>query len=114
MKVAITGATGFIGRALCAELMRRGHQVSAVTRDPQRARKVLPGVVAIDWSGSQPLVLPPVEAVVNLAGETVAGRWTSEKKRRIHDSRIEGPRRLVDAISRAEQEPAALVIASAV
>src|SRR5687768_2505808 len=106
MKVAITGATGFIGRALCAELVRRGHQVIALTRDPERARATLPAVEAIDWSGGQPAVLPPVEAVVNLAGETVAGRWTEEKKQRIRDSRVEGTRRLVEGISRAEQEPA--------
>jgi uncharacterized protein (TIGR01777 family) len=114
MKVAITGATGFIGRALCRELAQRGHQIVALTRDLQRARSVLPGAEAIEWSGSQAAVLPPVEAVVNLAGETVAGRWTPEKKQRIRDSRVEGTRRLVEAICRAEQEPAALVSASAV
>jgi uncharacterized protein (TIGR01777 family) len=114
MRVAITGATGFIGRALCAELARRGHQVIALTRDSERARATLPGVEALDWSGEQPAVLPPVEAVVNLAGESVAGRWTAEQKQRIRDSRVEGTRRLVEAINRAEQEPAALVSASAV
>jgi uncharacterized protein (TIGR01777 family) len=113
MRVAVTGATGFIGGALCAELARRGHSAVALTRDPRRARAVLPGVDAVAWSDDH-LSLPAVDAVVHLAGESVAGRWTTEKKRRIRDSRVGGTRRLVEAIRRVETKPSVLVSVSAV
>jgi uncharacterized protein len=113
VKIAVTGATGFIGRSLCAELARRGHQVVALSRDPARARELLPAAEAVAWGGeSQPL--PPVDALVNLAGEPIAGRWTDEKKRRIRESRVAGTRRLVAAIRSTEPRPAVLVSVSAV
>jgi uncharacterized protein len=113
MRVAMTGATGFIGRELCAALLRDGHQVVALTREPQRAQAVLPGAEVAAW-GDAPAALPAVDAVVNLAGESVAGRWSEAKKRRMRDSRIAGTRRLVAAIEAAAARPAVLVSASAV
>jgi uncharacterized protein (TIGR01777 family) len=58
--------------------------------------------------------LPNVHAIVHLAGESVAGLWTKKKKKRIAESRIEGTRRLVEAIERADPRPSVLVSASAV
>jgi uncharacterized protein len=113
MRVAVTGATGFIGTALCAELARRGHSAVALTRDPRRAQVALPGVDIVAWN-EHSTSLPGVDAVVNLAGESVAGRWTAEKKRRIRDSRIDGTRRLVEAIHRADLRPSVLVSVSGV
>jgi uncharacterized protein (TIGR01777 family) len=113
MRVAVTGATGFVGRALCTELSRGGHRVLALTRDPKRAHALLPGVEAIAWDAAD-TGLPTVDAVVNLAGESVAGRWSDAKKRKIRESRVSGTRRLVEAIARAEQRPAAFVSTSAV
>jgi uncharacterized protein (TIGR01777 family) len=114
MKIAVTGATGFIGRSLCAELVRRGHQVVALTGDPERARTVLPAAEAVHWSKGEPRPLPSVDAVVNLAGEPVAGRWTPEKKRRLRESRVDGTRRLVAAIRAMDPRPSVLVSVSAV
>src|SRR5690242_4289344 len=100
MKVAVTGASGFVGSALCAELARRGHTAVALTRDPRRAQAVLPGVDIVAWNDTSS-TLPGVDAVINLAGESVGGRWTAEKKRRIRESRIESTRRLVEVIRMA-------------
>jgi uncharacterized protein (TIGR01777 family) len=113
MRVAVTGATGFVGRALCAELRRGGHRVVALTRDPQRAQTRLPGVETVAWNASQE-ELPAVDAIVNLAGESLTGRWSDAKKQRIRDSRVDGTRRLVEAIGRASPRPGVLISGSAV
>lgn len=104
MKVLITGATGLVGKELGIELVRRGHQVAAVSRDGARARIELPfpcEVIEGDL-GRGPLPeesLAGVDAVVHLMGEPVAeGRWTEEKKRKILESRREGTRNLVRSL----------------
>ena len=82
MKVAITGSHGLIGGALAASLRAAGHEVEPVAR-------------------SGPLSLVGVDAVVNLGGEPIAAkRWNDEQKRKIRDSRIDGTRRVVEAIER--------------
>ncbi len=103
MKVAVTGATGTIGSALVRELAARGDEVTALSRDAQRARQAL-GVEAAGWERpkSEP---PPAEAlrgrdgVVNLLGEPLARRWTDDARREIRDSRILGTRNLVAALA---------------
>ena len=100
MRVLIAGATGFVGRALVHALMERGDRRVALTRDPERARMALPGLVhAHAWD---PLAGPPpagafedVDAVVNLMGESVVGRWTRRKRSAILDSREAATRNLV-------------------
>ena len=106
MRVLITGATGFVGRRLCRVLAEGGHELAALSRDPEAAMRELPQLAdAYPWHPAAP---PPAEsvatadAVVHLAGETVVGRWTAEKRRRIRDSRVLGTRHLVDAIEAAE------------
>src|SRR5271169_4631198 len=99
MRITITGATGVIGGALVAELSARGDEVTVLSRHPERAERAL-GVEAIGWD---PIAEPaPVhalagrDAVVNLAGENIAQRWTADRKRAIRDSRVLGTRHLVD------------------
>ena len=94
MKVTVTGATGLIGTRLCAELRKRGDDVTAVARE---------------WP---PEVLVRREGVVHLAGEPIAQRWNDEVKARIRASRVEGTHRLVDALHKAEPRPKVLVCAS--
>jgi uncharacterized protein (TIGR01777 family) len=91
MKIAITGATGFVGRRVVERL--RGHQVIAVSTRGE-------------------INIGPCDAVVNLAGEPVSQRWTAEARERIRASRVEGTRRLVNALR--ANPPRVLVSASAV
>jgi len=113
VKVAVTGATGFIGQALCHALMERGDTVVAYGRHVHAVRDALPGTSPMAWP-PEPGEFPVVDAVLHLAGEPVAGRWTEEKKRAIRASRIDGTRRLVAALAVARTRPAALVSASGI
>jgi uncharacterized protein (TIGR01777 family) len=118
MRILVTGATGLIGRRAVARLVASGHTVTALSRDPEGARAHLPDL-SDAWAWRQGEVTPPLaafacDAVLHLAGESVAGRWTAAKKARILESRREGTRELVAAIERSPDRPAALVSASAV
>jgi uncharacterized protein len=118
MRVTLTGATGGIGRGLAEALIARGDEVTALTRSPERAAGRLPqGVTAVGWdpvAGPAPAdALAGRDAVVNLAGENVAQRWTSEVKQRIRASRELGTRNLVEGLRIAEPRPAAVVSGSA-
>ncbi len=119
MRVLITGATGFLGRRLCERLQREGHQIVALSRDPERARRhvtLLESAYRWEALTSEPPreAFEGVEAVAHLAGETISGRWTPEKKRRIHESRVQGTRSLVEALSPLDERPKVLVSASAI
>ncbi len=115
MTVVITGATGFIGRRLTAALLAGGHSVRALSR---RAGGSLPqNVAAFAWDAMKEAppreALEGADAVVHLAGETVAQRWTPEAKRRIRESRVGGTRRLVEALGALPARPSVFVCASA-
>jgi uncharacterized protein (TIGR01777 family) len=116
MKVTLTGATGLIGAAIVRALQARGDAVTVLSRDPQRARATLGDVEAHAWNpldGSAPAAaLSGRDAVVHLAGESVAQRWTDASRRAIHDSREIGTRNLVAGLSDAEPRPRVLVSAS--
>ena len=103
MRVALTGATGFLGPCLAQRLLAHGHQVLALVRSPERARARLPaGVQLARWDADGPLapeVLAGVEGVVHLAGEPVAQRWSHDAKRRILHSREASTRHLVAAMA---------------
>ncbi|MCY1017023.1 TIGR01777 family oxidoreductase [Pyxidicoccus sp. MSG2] len=105
MKVAVTGATGFLGPGLVQRLRARGHEVHVLARDVERSLSRLPaGVTGAVYDAGKPLApeaLAGAEAVVHLAGEPVAQRWTKEAKHRIHDSRVQGTRTLVEAMKAA-------------
>jgi hypothetical protein len=112
MRVAVTGSTGLIGAALVERLRRDGHQVvRLVRRAPGAADEVRwdPESRSVDAAA-----LDGTDAVVHLAGENVAGRWTDEKKRTIRRSRIDSTRLLADALARRAHPPRVLVCASAV
>jgi uncharacterized protein (TIGR01777 family) len=118
MYVFMTGATGFIGRALTLRLQRDGHTLTAWVRDEERARAALGAdvdVLSVD-SDEQALrdALAVSDAVVNLAGEPLVGRWTKRRRRAITESRVQLTERIVDAIRHAEHQPGVFVSASAV
>jgi len=102
MRVAISGATGTIGRALAGRLSERGDEVTALSRDAERASAAL-GVPAAEWKDPQ-AEQPPAEAlrgrdaVVHLLGETIAQRWNDDVKRELRDSRVLATRNLVAAL----------------
>ena len=118
MNVTLTGATGLLGTAIVNRLLERGDAVTVLSRDPDRARAALGDVEAHAWRPLQEpapaAALSGREAVVHLAGENVAQRWTDESRNAIRDSREIGTRNLVAGIAAAEPRPAALVSASAV
>ena len=102
MRVAVTGATGTIGAALVRELRERDDEVTALSRDAERASARL-GVPAERWSepSQEPgpaAALSGRDAVVHLIGETIAQRWSDEAKREIRESRVLGTRNLVAAL----------------
>jgi uncharacterized protein (TIGR01777 family) len=118
MRVTVTGATGLIGSQLVAALLDRGDEVTVLSRDPGKARKALGPVEAHAWDpGAGPAPAEALEgrdAVVHLAGENVAQRWSKDAKRRIHGSREQGTRHLVDGLRAAQERPGVLVSSSAV
>jgi uncharacterized protein len=121
MKIVITGATGFIGRKLVAQLLAEGHEVGVLTRNLETARAQLPvGCVCHVWhpaTGPDAAVIRNLDAVVNLAGEGVADRrWTPARKEAIRASRVLSTRAVVGAIAALPQaaRPRALISASAV
>jgi uncharacterized protein len=109
--IAVTGASGFIGKALVEELTRTGHWVQPLVRRPAQ-----PGEISWDPAGGRldPGDLEGVDAVIHLAGENVGGRWTAARKARIRESRVSGTRLLSEALARLRQPPAVLVSASAI
>jgi uncharacterized protein (TIGR01777 family) len=116
MRALVTGATGLLGRALLARLS----EPTVLSRDPDHAASLLGGVSALRWDSARepaPLAaLSGVDTIFHLAGEPLAeGRWTAEKKRRIHDSRVLGTRNLVAGLAALPgPRPRVLVSASAV
>jgi uncharacterized protein (TIGR01777 family) len=119
VRVFVIGATGFIGRRVSRALMGDGHRVVAVSRDAESAKSRLPDVPEIlTWdpaTGAAPGgPFEGADAVINLAGESIAGLWTKSKKRRILESRVVTTRRLVSAIEHGPRKPKVLISASGV
>ena len=118
-KITLTGATGRIGSLLVDRLLDRGDQLTVLTRHPARAREKLGArVEAVAWDPSaEPApagALAGRDAVVHLAGEDIAQRWSDETLRRIRASREHGTRNLVEGVRAADPRPAALISSSAV
>ena len=112
MKILLTGASGLIGSALAPFLASEGHEIIKLKRATelmdcrQRSWDPEAGKIALADGG-------PFEAVIHLAGETIAQRWTAAAKLRIRDSRINGTRLLSEALVRFPQPPKLFICASA-
>ena len=122
MTIAITGSSGFIGSSLIPFLTTGGHRVVRLMRSPTSPDndRSLKNVKSIQWN---PLSTHAhtsslndndnIDAVVNLAGENIFGRWTKEKKKRIFDSRVNTTKSLCKLLSSVDKPPKVLVSASA-
>lgn len=124
MKVAVTGATGFVGSRLVERLQQEGAQILVLSRDSGRAERLFP---ATAFAGVKILAYQPLQSgdwqnhlsgcdgVVNLAGAPIAeSRWTPARKQEIIDSRKLGTQKIVEAIAKASDKPAVLVNSSAI
>ena len=117
--VLVTGGTGFIGSRVCDALHQKGDAVYVLSRNPARAENKLRSPKAVYPWNPETEKLPTeatsnLNAVIHLAGETIAGRWNAEKKRRIRDSRILSTRNLVASLADMDVKPDTLVCASAI
>src|SRR3954469_2931045 len=113
MRVAVTGATGVIGRAVVRELVERGDSVVALSRDASKANL---DVKVVEWRDPKTEPAPAaaftdVDGVIHLLGEPLAQRWSEDVKREIHDSRAVGTRNLIAGMR--SSPPAVLVSQSA-
>jgi uncharacterized protein len=113
MKVLVSGSHGLVGRALIKSLLSRGDTVSRLVREAPS------GSNDIEWHPNQDQIdagrLNGFDAVVHLAGESIAsGRWSTEKKTRIRESRIKGTQLLSGALAQASPPPRVFVSASAI
>jgi uncharacterized protein len=119
MKIAIAGATGFVGSRLVERLQTQGHEILILTRNPQQASTRFPQAQVVGYnpigSGEWQQSISGCDAVINLAGEPIAEkRWTSAQKQTILDSRHIGTQKIVEAINSASVKPQVLINASAI
>ena len=113
MRVLVSGSHGLVGKALIRSLTSDGHEIVRLVRGKPA------GATEIEWHPNHEKIdaaaLEGLDAVVHLAGESIAsGRWTEEKKRAIRDSRVKGTTLLSDALARLSRLPSVFVSASAI
>ncbi len=115
-RVLISGASGPIGAAILPNLERAGVEVVRLVRGPARAveGEQISWDPMAEMGGLSGAAVSGFDGVIHLAGETVVGRWTDEKKKAIRESRVRGTRNLATALARAESKPKVFVCASAI
>lgn len=119
-RVIVTGGTGFIGRVLCRLLVGKGYEVIVLSRNPARVDAVLGnGVKGWQWDARTADgwadAADGAYGIVNLAGDSIAsGKWTTDKKRRILESRLNAGQAVREAIERVDNRPAVVIQASAI
>lgn len=101
MRILIAGATGFIGRKLVIELLQNGHEVICISRN---ARVTLPLTSSISWTKLAQEIennscYTTIDAIINLSGEKIDGRWSKSKKQKILNSRIDSNKLLIKLAS---------------
>ncbi|MBK9071852.1 MAG: TIGR01777 family protein [Myxococcales bacterium] len=118
MKLLLTGATGFVGRALCLRLLRDGHELHAVVRDVAAARAVLgEDVRLVAWRDGDGLaaMVAACDGVIHLAGEPIVGkRWHAARKEALRHSRLDTAKTLALYAARREAPLHVVIGASAI
>ena len=114
MKIAVTGATGLIGTALSERLHKQGNEIIAISR----RKNLSSSYSVVHWNVERgeldTSALEGIDAVVHLAGETIAERWSARKKALIRSSRVEGTKLLVEGLKSLSKKPSVLVSSSAI
>jgi uncharacterized protein len=124
MRVIITGGTGQIGRPLIADLLKQGYEVVVLSRSPGVIEGLPKDVIIEGWDARTAKgwghLADGAGAIVNLAGENIAGegflpaKWTDERKKRIIDSRVNAGKAVAEAVEQAAKKPGVVIQASAV
>jgi uncharacterized protein (TIGR01777 family) len=110
-RVLVSGVSGPIGKALLTSFEPQNKQIVRLVRGAAR------NAAQVSWDPLAPISPTAVsgfDAVIHLAGESIVGRWTEEKRKAIRESRVQGTRNLAAALTRSEAKPRVLVCASAV
>jgi uncharacterized protein len=110
-RILVSGVSGPIGAALLPSLQTRGYEVTRLVRGPATGKN------QISWNPGKAIAPDAVsgfDAVVHLAGESIVGRWTDEKKLKIRDSRVAGTSALAEALAKAKAKPQVFVCSSAI
>jgi uncharacterized protein (TIGR01777 family) len=120
MRIIITGATGFIGRALSKHLVKAGYEVTTLSRSAKKTSEIFGQEITVaEWDGKTArgwvVQAEGDYAIINLAGENIgAGRWTREKKQSILESRLNAGKALVEAVKLAREKPKVMIQSSAI
>ncbi len=110
-RILVSGVSGPIGAALLPTLKTRGYEVTRLVRGAATGDNQIP------WDPGKPIAPEGVsgfDAVIHLAGESIVGRWTNEKKRKIRDSRVAGTTSLAEALAQAKDKPQVFASSSAI
>jgi uncharacterized protein (TIGR01777 family) len=119
-QIIITGATGFIGKSLCKQLVQAGYDLVVLSRNPKKGSESLPNQIRVaSWDAKTSEgwadYADGAYAIINLAGENIgSGRWTPGKKRRILESRLNAGKAVVEAIKKVGNKPKVLIQASGI
>jgi uncharacterized protein len=114
-RILVSGVSGPIGAALVPSLKARGYEVTRMVRGAVAG--AISGEDQIAWDPAKPIASEKVsgfDAVIHLAGESIVGRWTNDKKKKIRDSRVAGTTVLAEALAHAKDKPQVFVCSSAI
>ena len=115
MKILMTGGTGFIGKKLCHFLLGKNHQLTVLSRHPEKVSSLCGESVTAIRSLEQLTASDSFDAIINLAGEGIAdARWSKTRKQKLLDSRINTTKQLISYIESADNKPGVLISGSAV
>lgn len=114
MRILVTGATGLVGSALVPALEENGHEVFTVSRRAPGSDHEVQWDPYEGFSDAEAKKLERMDAVVHLAGESIAEYWSEEKKARLRESRVKGTETLITALAGLESKPKIVISASAV